>query len=311
MNTNPFPFSSRAGLLVMGFLFIALPNLSGFLQAADQPGKRQNSDAVVNLESSFRSPPTAARPWAYYWWLNANVTRESITRDLEQMKEKGLGGFLLFDVTAYGQQIVPSPKRNIKFLSPPWRQLVKHTMSEANRLGLAMSMNLSTCGGALRAPWPTGEQAPKSLVWTSVDVVGPRPVKGVLPRLQGPQAWDIALLAVRIGSQDQGETLPGSEQVRFANDPRDWQQVIVKPKDRTPVTEVVELTTKIDSQGQFRWEVPAGRWRLIRFLFTVMKEAESDVDMLDARAVETHFNRFGKTILEDAGPLAGKTLSHF
>ena len=42
-----------------------------------------------------------------------------------------------------------------------------------------------------------------------------------------------------------------------------------------------------------------------------MKDAESDVDMLDARAVETHFNRFGKAILEDAGPLAGKTLSHF
>ena len=251
LNTNPFPFLSRAGLLVIGFLFIALLNLSGFLQAADQPGKLPTSDAAVSFDSSFRSPPTTARPWAYYWW-DANVTRESITRDLEQMKEKGLGGFLLFDVTAYGQQIVPSPKRHIEFLSPPWRQLVKHTMSEANRLGLAMSINLSTCGG-LAGPWPTGEQAPKSLVWTSVDVVGPRQMKGVLPRLQGPQAWDIALLAVRIGSQDQGETLPASEQVRFSNDPKEWQQVILKPKDRTPVTEVVRANTKIDSQGQLRW----------------------------------------------------------
>ena len=33
--------------------------------------------------------------------------------------------------------------------------------------------------------------------------------------------------------------------------------------------------------------------------------------MLDPQAVEGHFNRMGKAILADAGPLAGKTLTHF
>jgi hypothetical protein len=113
------------------------------------------------LEQAFRSPPDSAKPWAYWWWLNANVTKQSITRDLEEMKKKGLGGFLLFDVTAYGQHLVPSPPRRMEFMGPPWRQLVRHAMTEANRLGLEMSMNLSTCGGALRAPWKTGQQAPQ------------------------------------------------------------------------------------------------------------------------------------------------------
>jgi hypothetical protein len=35
------------------------------------------------------------------------------------------------------------------------------------------------------------------------------------------------------------------------------------------------------------------------------------VDVLDAKAVEGHFNRMGKAILADVGPLAGKTLTHF
>ena len=77
------------------------------------------------------------------------------------------------------------------------------------------------------------------------------------------------------------------------------------------VTEVVDLTAKVDAQGQLMWEVPKGRWTLLRFACMTMEGHEYDVDILDAKAVEAHFNRMGKPILEDAGPLAGKTLTHF
>jgi hypothetical protein len=263
-------------------------------------------------------PPATAKPWAYWWWLNANVTKESITRDLEAMKQKGIGGFLLFDVVGYGQQHVPSPPRRAEFLSPAWRELVKYAMSEASRLGLEMSMNLSTCGGALRAPWPTGNDAPKSLLWTAAEVVGGRRVTCVLPRPQTPPVWDVALIAVRLG--DKADAIPAAQvavspgnEIRFLNDPQQWQQVVAKPKELVAAAEVVNLTDQLDAQGRVVWNVPAGRWLLLRFLFTVMqqKEGEWDVDMLDRQAVESHFNRFGKTILGDAGPLVGKTFTHF
>jgi hypothetical protein len=271
--------------------------------------------ASARLERDFHTPPDSVRPWAYWWWLNANVTGDSITRDLEAMKSQGLGGLLLFDVTAYGQQHVPSPPRRVEFMSPPWRQLVRHAMSEANRLGLQMSMNLSTCGGALRAPWQTGVDAPKSLVWTSADVVGPKRASCVVPRRQGPQAWDVALMAARIVSKDDAagplSSPTETAEIRFSDDPKQWQPVVLNPKQMTPATEVVDLTDQVDARGRLTWDVPAGRWRLVRFLYTLMDGAESDVDMLDAAAVETHFNRLGRAILEDAGPLAGKTLTHF
>jgi hypothetical protein len=57
--------------------------------------------------------------------------------------------------------------------------------------------------------------------------------------------------------------------------------------------------------------VPAGHWTLLRFGCMTMDGHEYDVDILDPKAVEGHFNRMGKAILEDAGPLAGKTLTHF
>ncbi len=46
----------------------------------------------TTLEAGWANPPTSARLRAYWWWLNGNVTKEAITRDLEEMKAKGFGG---------------------------------------------------------------------------------------------------------------------------------------------------------------------------------------------------------------------------
>ena len=41
---------------------------------------------AASLYDDFRSPPDAARPWCYWYWVNGNVDRETITADLESMK---------------------------------------------------------------------------------------------------------------------------------------------------------------------------------------------------------------------------------
>ena len=49
------------------------------------------------LEQAWTNPPINARLRAYWWWLNGNVTKAAITRDLEEMKAKGFGGALICD----------------------------------------------------------------------------------------------------------------------------------------------------------------------------------------------------------------------
>jgi hypothetical protein len=39
----------------------------------------------------------------YWWWLNGNTTRESITSDLEEMKQKGYGGAMIVDANGASQ----------------------------------------------------------------------------------------------------------------------------------------------------------------------------------------------------------------
>src|SRR5216683_2220813 len=82
------------------------------------------ASAADQLEASFLNPPPSARPWAYWMWLDGNVTRAGLTADLEAMQRAGMGGAILFDVT---QDI---PRGPVRFNSPGWRELFKHTVSE-------------------------------------------------------------------------------------------------------------------------------------------------------------------------------------
>jgi hypothetical protein len=42
--------------------------------------------------TAFTNPPLSAKPRAYWVWINGAITLEQLTRDLEQMKDKSMGG---------------------------------------------------------------------------------------------------------------------------------------------------------------------------------------------------------------------------
>ena len=123
------------------------------------------------LEDGWNNPPTDARLRAYWWWLNGNVTSNAITRDLEQMKAKGFGGALICDADGASQDGNDKVPHGPTFFSPAWRGLFKHTLAEADRLGLEMSLNIQS-GWNLGGPMVTAEDAPKKLVWSELRATG-------------------------------------------------------------------------------------------------------------------------------------------
>ena len=60
----------------------------------------RNAVDLQALSAAFVDPPDAHRPGAFWAWLNGDVTRESITRDLEEMKAKGMARAEIWDVEA-------------------------------------------------------------------------------------------------------------------------------------------------------------------------------------------------------------------
>ena len=295
------PLRSRPSLIliVMAFLaacFLAPPQSNRTARAADA------GDELANLEGDFLAPPDADKPWAYWWWLKGNVDEASITHDLEAMKSKGFAGLLMFDARGYHESHVPPPPAKTEFMDDEWRRLLKFAMGEADRLGLEMSVNLSSCAGALKGPWLVGDEAPKRLLWKAWEVQGPRRLAETLEGEEMAHFRDVMLMAAR---RAEPEADPGGA---F---PDEWQPVQTAPKANARVSEVVDLSEKVDDQGRLTWDVPEGRWMLFRFASAVIEGHEYDVDVLDETAVEAHFKRMGKAVLADAGPLVGKTLTHF
>ncbi|MBI5687012.1 MAG: discoidin domain-containing protein [Verrucomicrobia bacterium] len=136
--------------------------------------------AAADLEQDWNNPPRDARLRAYWWWLNGCVTKEAITRDLEEMKAKGFGGALICDADGSAQDGNERAPHGPTFFSPEWRELYKHTLREAARLGLEMSLNIQS-GWNLGGPMVTADDAAKKLVWSETRVTGPTKIAQKLP----------------------------------------------------------------------------------------------------------------------------------
>ena len=64
-------------------------------------GSGKEAETLLELSKNLVSPPNSSRPGAFWCWLNGDVTKESITNDLEEMKDKGMARAEIWDVGEY------------------------------------------------------------------------------------------------------------------------------------------------------------------------------------------------------------------
>ena len=131
------------------------------------------------LAEGFQHPPDSARPRTWWHWTGSNVTTEGISKDLAWMKRAGLAGFQLADVNAGGGQTVD---KKIVFGTPEWLAAVRLAATEAERLGLEMTIFSSAGWSETGGPWVRPDQAMKKLVWSEINIEGPKTFNGQLPQ---------------------------------------------------------------------------------------------------------------------------------
>ena len=81
-----------------------------------------------------------SRPWSYWWWLGSAVDKENLTKELTRYRDAGWGGVHI--VPIYGAKGWEG--KFIDYLSPKWMEMLKHTVTEARRLGLGVDMTTGT-----------------------------------------------------------------------------------------------------------------------------------------------------------------------
>ncbi|MBO7707366.1 MAG: hypothetical protein J6S42_01630 [Thermoguttaceae bacterium] len=290
--------------------FLIFLSLFSFLCGASAYADEGDS---VPSPSAFQSVPDDCRPWAYYFWIKGNVSKESITADLTRMKELGFGGVLVFDSRGYhedaGEHVpVPVPVRH-EFMSLSWQDLILHLITEADRLGMKVSLNLSNTGGSLRGPWDFAADGPRTLV---TQTMVPTPGEPITILLRQPvyQRYyrDVALIAIRVDR----ELNPTDSFSAF--------QPAAPPADGAPtVLEAVDLTDALH-RGRIDWVPPAGEsgWSVVRFGSVVIGDTGS-VDILNPKVTAAYFDKMAGTLLSRAAEmetrldrrLIGRTLTGF
>ena len=193
-------------------------------------GSRPAPDGDKLSERSFFYPPLAARPSVLWAWLNGFVYRDQLTRELEELKAKGLGGAIIWDVGSLRDpnKIIPAGPA---FLGPESVASISHAIDQANRLGLELGLFASSSWNA-GGSWIKPENASQRLLCRQVPVADPGPVRVTIPLPEGVTArWkDVAVLAV---------------------------------PERGPA---VDISERMDSEGRLDWDAPAGEWRIMRFV---------------------------------------------
>jgi len=98
--------------------------------------------ATVQAAAPLDWPPITSetRPWAYNWWLGSAVDPTNLTRELTRYRDAGLGGIHIIPI--YGAK--GWEDKYIDYLSPRWMEMLQHTVTEADRLGLGVDMTTGT-----------------------------------------------------------------------------------------------------------------------------------------------------------------------
>ena len=312
---------------------ISTTGLNGNKGSKSKPFKTisaaESATGSDNLEAGFCNPPHSAGVRCFWWWLNGNVTKEAITRDLVEMKDKGFNGALLIDADGSSHQGNGQVPSGPLFAGPEWTKLFVHACKEAKRLDLELSLNIQS-GWNLGGPKVTEEEATQRLIWSKTEVKGPTTIEQVLelPVKAGQFYRDVALMAVEVtgvskirpiedlslksATRELGMSAPDC---RFLlnTSPSLPGEFAVKSKN------IINLSTKMDKEGTLRWDVPKGDWVVIRFGHTATGAHVSTqsagwggrvLDYMNPDSLDAYWTRNIDPLFKAIGSMTGTTMRY-
>jgi hypothetical protein len=267
------------------------------------------------LRESFQKPPLSARPHTWWHWMNGNVTKEGITADLEAMREVGIGGAQMFTV----DQGIPAG--DAPYMGTRWRELTAWAVKEAYRFGIELCIHNCAGWSSSGGPWIQPADAMQVLAWSTLEVTGGdvnvelAPVRAPQIVTSVPYSKDIAVFAIA-GSPT---LAAGGEFLgRTGVNRQDGLMPNLAPKSGVAPSQVLDVTRDF-KDGVLKTTLPAGTWTILRLGHVPTGKdnhpapPEGDgleVDKLSRSALDKHWAGMMAKVIQDVGPLAGKTLNN-
>jgi len=251
------------------------------------PALAQENTAIGTLRKAFDNPPVDCRPHTRWWWMGNALSKADITRELEQMKQQGIGG-----VEQITMQAVFT-KGNHPYLSPEYFDLLKHAVAESKRLGMEVSINFGGPGWIWGGDWVPDGDRNRNLLASYVELTGGQRFSGPLP------------LKAQLNPRDIPRSLPWIPE----GDPLVAVVAGREQNGRLLASSLVDLTARV-KEGQLDWQVPAGRWRVMAFWLTEVDNSHA-VNHISTPAMERYTRHLGDIYLRELRPEFGNPIESF
>lgn len=287
---------------------------------------------LQNLRANFIKPPDVYKPGVYWYFMDGNMTAASITKDLESMKEAGIGNLIFLEVN------VGVPRGNVDFLSETWKSLFVFAEKEARRLGIEITLGIGPGWTGSGGPWVKPEQSMKHLVSSQVSVSGGDGKKIILhvPLPKKPffgegnltddfkKDWmhyyeDVAVLA--FPEVEKGSPIDDyEEKALFYRAPYSSGEVralmpspsALKGNSKFAIqkSKIIDLTGKMQADGTLNWTPASGRWTVMRFVSrnngAITRPASFpglgfEADKFDTTAINAHLDVYVGSLLKRIG----------
>ncbi|WP_106829573.1 glycosyl hydrolase [Parabacteroides pacaensis] len=276
----------------------------------------------------FVTPPDSCRPGVYWYFMDGNLDENQMTKDLESMKEANMGSVIFLEVN------VGVPRGKVDFFSEEWQSLFTHAVKECERLGIEMTLGIGPGWNGSGGPWVEVEESMRHLVYSKTDIAGkgdeqtihlakPQPHAsffGLPPEWEAKrQAYyeDVVVLAY---PADQNRLTDINAKSLVYRAPFSSAQGVVPliPLKRNPIPvqgikagEVIDLTSRMQSDSLLVWNVPKGDWTILRMGMAgngaITRPAPLpglgfECDKFSKKHLLSHFDKFANKLLDRIGP---------
>ena len=285
------------------------------------------------LSKGFLNPPDSAKPGVYWYFMDGNMSAETMTKDLESMKAVGISNLIFLEVN------VGVKRGPVKFFSEQWQDLFVHAVHEAERLGIEVTLGIGPGWTGSGGPWVDIAQSMQILVSSTLEIKdGHGVIQLAKPAQKAPyfgegaftpelkKEWndfyeDVAVLAYPTPSLKKSiadidekalyyrapySSAPGVKQYLpslASYDELPQESVIPKKK-------VLDLTDKLAANGTLNWNAPKGNWTIVRFgrrnNSAITRPAPTpglgfEADKFDTVAINTHLEHYVGTLIRKIG----------
>lgn len=146
--------------------FCAVTSLVLLQSCGDSP-ERGDFNAI---ETGFITPPDTIQTSIYWYWINDNISKEAVVKDLHSMKQVGINRAFIGNIGLSAQE---HPYGDVKIFTDEWWEIMHTALKTATELNI--ELGIFNCPGWSQSggPWIKPEQAMRYLASSEIKVKGP------------------------------------------------------------------------------------------------------------------------------------------